>query len=398
MRLIDTIDVPGAARKRVELYQGDLTDLTPAEAFDTLVVSAFPDDYTATPRSLIGALARKGVSVESLAIDKDVDLRGAYACWLSREFKPANPALQFRRILCFEPQVRGRPPEVVGDIFRALVPILAERPDIRSIAAPVVAAGDQGYSTVEMLAPLLDAALHWLTRGLPLERFKIVAYAQEHADEAARVFAQRKSALAPKPPPDAAFDTTVSLQGSRSGDVVSRRSTDDSAAEMPSGATGRAGTDQPSALPASGPAAGVDQLAEFDVFISYARANAAESEALERALRALRPGIRIFVDRKEIDIGSAWQPEIFESLDHCRKVVAMLSPAYLGSKVCKEEFNIAWIRGRESDTDVIFPVYLYTTALPTYMKYRNYFDCREGDPGKLTEASRRLLAALDAAR
>jgi len=133
---------------------------------------------------------------------------------------------------------------------------------------------------------------------------------------------------------------------------------------------------------------------EYDVFVSYSRANARESEALERHLRQAQPDVRIFVDRNELDIGSAWQPAIFETLDRCRKVVAMLSPDYLSSKVCKEEFNIAWIRGRETDSDVIFPVYLYTAALPTYMKYRNYLDCREGDEGKIADASRRLLAAL----
>jgi hypothetical protein len=72
----------------------------------------------------------------------------------------------------------------------------------------------------------------------------------------------------------------------------------------------------------------------------------------------------------------------------------MLSPDYLDSKVCKEEFNIAWMRARETGQDTLFSVYLYTAQLPTYMKYRNYVDCREGDRPKLAEASKRLLAAL----
>lgn len=194
-----------------------------------------------------------------------------------------------------------------------------------------------------MLAPLLEAALHWLENGLPLDRIKIVTHSDAQARKALQVFSERKAQY-----------------------VVP--------------------------VPKS-----VTQEIDYDVFISYSRVNAHESEALERALRQSRPDIRIFVDRKEIDIGSPWQPEIFESLDRCRKVVAMLSPDYLGSKVCKEEFNIAWIRGRETDKDVIFPVYLYTTALPTYMKYRNYFDCREGDKSKIAEASKKLLAALDGA-
>jgi hypothetical protein len=50
-------------------------------------------------------------------------------------------------------------------------------------------------------------------------------------------------------------------------------------------------------------------------------------------LLRLAPDVRIFLDRKSIDVGSAWQPAIFESLDQCRKVVALFSPAYLRSKV-----------------------------------------------------------------
>jgi hypothetical protein len=340
MNLLDAIEVRGGQHKRIELYQGDLTVLSETEAFDLLVVSAFPDDYIPTSGSLIGALDRKGLSVQLLAEAKEIDLRASFSCWLSKKFTPQDSGLRFRRILCFEPLVRGRPPELVGDIFRALTPILAERPDIKTIALPVVAAGDQGYQVAEMLGPLLDAALHWLENGLPLDCIKIVTRSDAQAQEARRVFSGQKA------------EYVLSVPTSRT------------------------------------------QGFDYDVFISYSRANVHESETMERALRQSRPDIKIFLDRREIDIGSAWQPEIFECLDRCHKVVAMLSPDYLGSKVCKEEFNIAWIRGREMDEDVIFPVYIYTAALPTYMKYRNYFDCREGNKTKIAEASRRLIADL----
>jgi hypothetical protein len=343
MKLLDSIEIQGRQKKHIELYQGDLTALSANEKVDLLVVSAFPNNYTPTSGSLIRALYLKGLSVQSLAITKEIDLRENFSCWLSREFTPQDTDLRFRRILCFEPLVRGRPPELVGDIFRALTPILAERPDIKTVALPLIAAGNQGYPVSEMLTPLLEAALHWLKNGLPLDCIKIVAYSDAQAQEALRIFSGKKAKYV---------------------------------------------------LPAL---SSVSQAIDYDVFISYSRANAQESEALEQALRECRPGIRIFVDRKEIDIGSAWQPEIFESLDRCHKVVAMLSPDYLGSKVCKEEFNIAWIRSRETEEDVIFPVYLYTTALPTYMKYRNYFDCREGNKSKIVEASKKLIDALDKA-
>jgi hypothetical protein len=342
MKLLDSIRSHARRGGCVELYQGDLTDVSARNAFDLLVVSAFPDNYAPTYGSLIGALNEKGLSVARLARAKDLDLRTAFSCWLSAELPPRD-GMPFRRILCFEPSVRGEPPEVVGDIFRALAPILADQPDLRTIALPMVAAGDQGYTVAEILSPLLDAALHWLEQGLSLDRIKIVAYSTEQADDAAAIFARHKA----------------TYQHSGTPRAASR--------------------------------------ADYDVFISYSRANALESRVMEQALRKHMPDIRIFLDRNELDVGCAWQPAIFESLDRCCKVVAMLSPDYLASKVCKEEFNIAWIRGRETDQDIIFPVYLYTAELPTYMKYRNYIDCREGNQTKLAEASRHLVATLGAA-
>jgi len=75
----------GPDESRLELYQDDLSAMPPEEAVDVLVVSAFPDDYTSTPGSLIGSLAEKGVYLAELAEKKAVDLRENYACWLSEE-------------------------------------------------------------------------------------------------------------------------------------------------------------------------------------------------------------------------------------------------------------------------------------------------------------------------
>ena len=71
MQLLETIEIRGGQHGRIELSQGDLTDLSPSERADVLVVSAFPDDYKPTKRSLIGALRRRGLSVKKLARKKD---------------------------------------------------------------------------------------------------------------------------------------------------------------------------------------------------------------------------------------------------------------------------------------------------------------------------------------
>jgi hypothetical protein len=188
----------------IRLYRGDLSAIPPAEAVDLLVVSAFPGDYVPTPTSLIGALRRRGVSVAALARDPEADLREVSGCWVSRDLAASHPDVGFRRLLCFEPLTRGAPPQVVGDIFRALVPYTLGEASVRSLAMPLLASGDQAFDADEMLRAIYGAAAGWLGRGLPLETIKIVFYRVDEAERMRRTF----EALAP-PARDAALVDAV---------------------------------------------------------------------------------------------------------------------------------------------------------------------------------------------
>jgi hypothetical protein len=340
MNLLDTLKVYyGSEERLIELYHGDLTNLQPDEAVDVLVVSTFPNDYIPTPASLIGALYKKGISVEQLARAKATDLRQTFSCWMSQEVAATHPGIQFKRILCFEPLSWENPPSVVGDIFRALAPFLDGDPPMSTVAMPIIASGDQGFSVSDMLPPLLDAAVHWMALGLPLKQLKIVAYSKSNTNLAKELFSRLKNKYS-KPP----FKAKHGLQ--------------------------------------------------YDVFISYAHEDKDSALLIVKELKRLQPSIRIFIDRLNINVGAAWQPEIFEAIDACHKVLVIFSPSYLDSKVCKEEFNIAWVRSREANEDCVFPLYLYTAPLPTYMKYRLYLDCREGDESKLRSACMNLVSVL----
>ena len=332
MRLLDRFAVEHATGIRhVELHHGDLARIPLEEAVDVLVVSAYPNDYGPTTGSLIGALHREGLSVAELAKRKAVDLRHAFSCWLSEDLGPAAERYGFRRVLCFEPRVRGAPEDVVGEIFQSLMPFAHGDPPIRTLAMPLVASGDQHVPTEAILPPLLEAAAHWLALGLPIDRLKIVERSEGKARDLAERFAAFKHEL----------------------HTVPRQSR---------------------------------QRYAYDVFVSYSHENHEAVDFLVAELKQRKPDIRIFVDRHDINIGHSWQQTIFESLDDCQTVVVLYSPAYLQSKVCKEEFNIALFRHRESATDVLLPIYLSTAELPTYMKLVQYRDCRESDRAKLTDA------------
>jgi hypothetical protein len=341
MELLDRLDIrQGSEIKFIELYLGDLADMRPDEAVDILVVSAFPDDYVPTPSSLIGALQSRGVSVAGLACAKAVDLRKTCSCWLSTPLVSKPSGIAFDRILCFEPLVRGNPAEVVGDIFRSLVPFLGADGMGTTVAMPLVACGDQRMPIAWMLSSLLDAAINWMSHGLPLDRLKIVVHKPKKADEAKIAFAKLKARhltppvnAAPKPAP------------------------------------------------------------EFGVFISYAHEDWDRVSVIVEELKERRESLKVFVYR-EIDIGAAWQQRLFEALENCKKMIAVFSPAYLASKWCKEEYNIAHCRQLESGNPIIYPVLLYSTNLPYYMRMTNYVDCREGDVGRLRSCCNEFLSTI----
>jgi len=342
MRLLDSLSVEqGTNTRHVELYYGDLSRIPQEEAVDLLVLSAFPNDYVPTQGSMIGALHREGLSVHELAQRKAVDLRNAFSCWLSSDIGPLYGRFGFRRLLCFEPLVRGTPEEVVGEIFQSLMPFAHGEPPMATVAMPLVASGDQGVAVSAMLPPLLEAATRWLALGLPIDRLKIVERSQSKASELARGFAEFKSSLSP-----CLLDSPKDFS--------------------------------------------------YHIFISYSHRNRGAVDYMVSELKRCKPDVRVFLDRQDIDTGHSWQQTIFEVLDDCHTVVAVYSPPYLQSKVCKEEFNIALFRHRESRRGVLLPVYLFSAQLPTYMKLVQFLDCREGDRAKLAAACQDIIGHLEA--
>ncbi len=336
-RLLDTIFVShGSGERRIDLCAGDLVSPSAQES-DVLVVSSVRGSYVPTPRSLVGALDRVGVSVQKLAASKAVDLVQTCSCWLSGELAPEHAAFPYRRILCFEPAGGGSPAELVGDIFRALLPFLGDS-GFKTVAMPVVSTGAVGATVTEMLTAIVEAARNWMSLGVSLDRLRIFAPLSESgAEDAQRVFAELKR------PAQAATEPK-------------------------------------------------EEAWRYDVFVSYAHENAEQAMLIADQLSSANPALRLFLDRQSLNPGSAWQHELFDALDSSRLVLALYSPAYVSSKVCKEEFNIAWARSRETDTAVLIPVYLFTAQLPTYMKLLQYIDCREGAAELLDSACQRILA------
>ena len=338
LNVVDAFEVQGlSSRGVIQFCVGDVTQASPKQAVDVLVTSAYRDQYYPVPGSVFGSLFRKGISVEDLARNKDVDLRGAFSCWLSQEIIDPPEGVQFKRILCYEPEESAKAGEQIGDIFRSLAPFIGGQDPIRSVGTTLVASGaSRRITQKESLLLLVEAAAHWMSSGLPIETFKIVCLPNQDVEELTQLFAELKSKYA---------------------SIASERQTQFS----------------------------------YDCFISYSHQDTREVELFIDLLLAQNRDLRIFIDKKDLNPGSAWQREIYEAIDDCSKVATFYSPTYLNSKVCLEEFNIALCRHRESEESILKPIYLYSANLPTYMRLIQYFDCRESNRDKLKQAAVSLL-------
>ena len=338
MRRIDQISIPDDGRSRtISFWHGNPAEIGPDDPVDLIIVSAFRDNYTPTPRSIIGALHRRGLSVAALAQDKAVDLRETTGFWLSRPLAAAGE-VGVARILCFEPAFLGRrPTEVVGHLFRGLFPFLPDDRDAR-IAMAVIATGALGEEPAAMLRALVTAAGAWLNRGLPIGELMIMEPSRARAAMLAPVFAGLKATALPR-----------------------------------AAGPGREG---------------------HDVFLSFAEEDAAAVDTIRHALSVRQPGIRLFDYRLSVDPGKVWQDVIDKAIQSCRHMVAFLSPDYFTSVECKEEINIARLRNKREDHSFLFPLYVRSLAsadeLPLWLQAVTYIDCREIDQAKLTSAAGRL--------
>jgi hypothetical protein len=339
MKLLSSLEIKHDTGSRFfELWEGDLTELTLDEAVDVLVVPACPDDYHPFPDTLIGGLDQKGISVKDLARDKLVDLRNTCSCWLSQPITTNIPGIQFKQILCFEPHKRGKPTEVVGDIFRSLIPFIYGNPPMTRVAMPLVSTGNAMVPVIEMMDALFSSDVNWLSQGLQINRLMLVERDKYKAREL-----------------KGAFDILKKhYEQEKSGPVVK----------------------------------------QYDVFISYSHKDIQDMEFLSMQLREMCPNLRLFIDRSELVPGIAWQQKLYQSIDISRKVLSLYSPDYLISKPCQEEFNLALVLHRKSASRVLFPLFIHEADLPQYISELQYIDCREGDLSKMMNACQELVKEL----
>ena len=131
MHVFDTIEIQcNSKTKSIRLCTGDLSRVPNEWNTDFLLISAFPNDYSPTPSSVVGALNNRGISVRKLSKEKAEDLRAHFYCWYSKPVSDVITEVKdcpFKRLMCFEnPITPGRnstPVAEVGTMFRGLTTV-----------------------------------------------------------------------------------------------------------------------------------------------------------------------------------------------------------------------------------------------------------------------------------
>ncbi|XP_067680126.1 uncharacterized protein [Haliotis asinina] len=315
----------------IQLLIGDITQLQQDEASDIIIVSATRGGYSHSARStLIGALSQKlQINVGELSLDKELDLRTNFHCWVS---KPLPHNVPYRRLVCFE---RARETERrttvqhIGDMFRAMTPIFNN--EDTTVITPLLATGGQGQSKVAVLKAMVEGACHWIKAGLPLRCLKIVLYA--HRDMVAvEVFKNLKNAW----------------------EAENLRQPEE------------------------------DQ--SIDVFISHSNHDNDWADMIAAQLTEIRPGLKVYKQQLQFSADEVWQENVFHVMMQSVRIITILTPAYVESQECLEQFNIALCVNRLSTKHQICPMYVETvSSIPSYLQLVQYIECRQRKEGEVTE-------------
>ncbi|XP_022091444.1 LOW QUALITY PROTEIN: uncharacterized protein LOC110979713, partial [Acanthaster planci] len=352
--VVDTliINTQSSGQCCIELCQGDITQLDVEDKVDVICVSVFGSRYTPLSDTLVGALHEKlKLSVKLLARDKEEDLRHAYMCWWS---KPLPEHLPYRKLLCFENRGRVcRPQELVGNVFRCLVPILSNEPG--TVITPLLNTGIQGVDEAAMLVGMVEAAIKWIKAGLPLKRLKIVLFANVVKGKVVQVKMRDLEGV---------LKVFKNLKDQHNNcDVIS-----------------------------------LDVPLEYDICLSHSSEDGEIASLVEAKFRASKPDIRISKSNHEDEVAkdSFWQEEVFDLMSRCARVVPILSAAFLESKACVDLYNMALCCNRRAQRDLLAPLYIESIQdMPTYMGLVQYIDCSPKDEAKISKSCEDLVNSLE---
>ncbi len=427
MKLLSQISISRPTGESIiQLLSGDLSSIPREHAVDIIVISAYPNNYAPLPDTLVGALYNKGLDLTALSKSKAIDLSILLGCWLSGELTPQlQERFNTKRIVSFEPRIlSNKPEEVVSNVFRCLnnflIPDIETNEtrgqrvplDISDIAMPILATGNQRASVEVILPAILSAATFWFSNGLPVNCLKLVVYDIKEAEPSKQLFNHFASQWQQQQKIEAIgrLENIVlnKLSQARSwkqkitdriGELLEEKMLDYLLLDLNSVADEEEkkvikrviSKLEKSVEDNDNGSGNFSPELQYDYFISYAHTHSREIQEFINELSKVYKGAKIFYDRDNIPPGGLWIKQISQAIQHSKKVICILSPAYSNSPVCWDEFQCAKLKEYNTRQSVIKTISLYKdVSLPPIMGIYSYVDCTEGDIQKLKESVKEL--------
>ncbi|XP_052768889.1 uncharacterized protein LOC128209084 [Mya arenaria] len=333
---------------RIEMLFGDITKLPREEKVDIIMVSAFPGDYSPMSGTVLGALKKNlGVNLMNLSNEKDLDLRHHFSCWLTRPLINDHPHLPFNKVLCFESRrTADSVTQQISQMFRVFVPVFNNTE--HSVITPLLATGHQGRGKSQVLGAMIESAASWILAGLPLKVLKIVVYGN-FDDGINTMFTALKTRYLKK---NEALKNKILKKA-------------------------------------------------YDVCLTFNPVDKTFVDAIKEQFQKLKPDVKLYIQSKEFKEGQIWQDEIFSNMVACKKIVTVLTPNFMESSECLDQYNMAMCCNQLFSANVLSPFYVDTIkTLPSYMGLVQWIDCRirkEGDTthDKIREACSMVIESLD---
>lgn len=194
--------------KGISVLCGDMSELD--KPIDVLTVSAFLRNYDPVPRTMIGALYKKGISVEALSLRPAIDLRNFCNIWLSGEFRAEG--LPIKRIGCIEllslgdrdPAGRGGENGILNAIrsyFSMLDIAVNAGARIETLGLPLLGTGNQNISDNLVMIPIINESIRFLERNESVREIYLFSRsydkAKRIADQLDRSYSILRDSIAP---------------------------------------------------------------------------------------------------------------------------------------------------------------------------------------------------------
>ncbi|CAB4038898.1 uncharacterized protein LOC110065298, partial [Paramuricea clavata] len=202
-----------------------------------------------------------------------------------------------------------------------------------------------------MLKLLMNAAIHWMKAGLPLRSLKIV------------IFSRNIDNISKSDQP--LFDLFQKLK-----DIHEQgEEKQDKEVEVESD--------------------------RYDIYLSYSEEDIKCVDQVVDVLVKNKTNIRVFSSIQKLDLETSWQTQLYDVIKKCTRVMALITPSFLQSERCTEQYNIALCHSRKTQESVLMPLYVSEVPyMPTYMRITQYIDCRISFQEKLNAACLTVIGSL----